>query len=535
MRAAKISRRSILALGSLSVLPWVQRVAAQDSGQPRTGGILRVILNSEPSSVFAPIEPGGSPMIVGSKLFETLLRVRHDGSFEGMLAESWSMAPDGREYRFRLRDNVRFHDKRPLTSEDVAFSMMQLWKKENTFGRVAFADVTAAETPDAVSVVFKLGQPMPPYPFLGMLAAFGSVAPQHVYGSGEIRRHPRINNPVGSGPFRFKEWSRGNYIILERNPDYREARKPFLDQVVFRIVPDAGARAAAFEAEEADVGTYGPVGVADLRRLSKLPYIVTDGTGNNGTVGTYAMEVNLRRKELADARVRQAINVAIDRGFICRTIFEGAARPARGPIRSSNSLFDPTLAEIAFDIERANKLLDEAGYAKGANGRRFNVNIDPNPFSPVLGVIADYLRQALAAIGIGATIRKSDGVTYNQRIYNDYNFDLTIQVFSTLVDPQISNLNYFWSKGISKGRFQTNATDYRSDEMDQIIEGARTEVDPEKRRAAMGQFQRIAMRDLPLIPLVEYDSYNVFNKRVQAHSNGPMWPLQSWSDVWLVK
>jgi peptide/nickel transport system substrate-binding protein len=108
-----------------------------------------------------------------------------------------------------------------------------------------------------------------------------------------------------------------------------------------------------------------------------------------------------------------------------------------------------------------------------------------------------------------------------------------VQVLSTLVDPQISNLNYFWSKGISKGRFQTNATDYRNAEMDEAIEVARTAIDPERRRVAMYEFQRLAVRDLPLIPLVEYESYNIFNKKVQGHSDGPMWPLQSWAGVWL--
>lgn len=529
-----ISRRSLLTIAGLSIMPGAYAGETRQSSQPRAGGTLRVLLNSEPSSVFAPIEPGGSPMIVGSKIFETLLRIRTDGGFDGVLAESWGGSADGKEYTFRLRDGLRFHDNRPLTSEDVAFSMLRLWMKENTFGRVIFANVIAADTPDPRTVIFRLDQPAPPFPFLGMLAAFGSVAPKHIYEGGEIRRNPRTNNnPVGSGPFRFKEWSKGNYILLERNPAYWTPGRPLIEQIAFKVVPDAAARAAAFEAEEADVGTYSPVGIADIKRLAKLPYIVLDSAGTLGTSGTFAMEVNLRRKELADIRVRQALSLAINRRFICDTILEKTARPARGPLRSSNPFFDAALPELRFDVAAANQLLDEAGYPTAQGGVRFTVNLDPNPFSPALATVAEYLKQAFVQIGVATNIRRSDGVTYNQRIYNDYNFDLTVHVLSTLVDPQISNLNYFWSKGISKGRFQTNATDYRNEQMDMVIEEARTSIDPEKRRAAMREFQRLAARDLPLIPLVEYESYNIFSKRVQDHSNGPMWPLQSWADVWL--
>lgn len=529
-----ISRRTVLAMGGgLSLLPWVGKLAAQEAKQPSAGGVLRVAVYDDPRSIFSPIETGDLELTIGSKIFETLLRLKADNSFEGVLAESWKYSPDGTQYEFRLRDGIHFHDGKPLTSEDVAFSILQLGKKYNAFGSTLFANVTSADLPDARTVVFKLAKPMPPFPFLGMLAAFGPIAPKHLYDVADVLKNPQINTPVGSGPFRFKEWNRTSSIVLDRNPEYREKAQPYLDQIVFRIITDPGARAAAFEADEVDAGVNSPVSKADLKRIAELPFIAVDATGNKATEGVNALEVNLRRKELSDVRVRRAISMAIDRAFICNAVYSGMAAPARGPIRSDSFLFEPALPELALNVEEANKLLDEAGYPKGADGWRFTLNIDPN--GDDLNVIGEYIKQAIANIGINGNIIVSDYATHNARIYTDYDFDLSIQVISTLVDPQISVFDYYWSKAISKGRWQTNATDYRNEEMDKAIDVAESAIDPEQRLAAVRQIQTIAARDLPLIPLVEYESHNVFNKRVQLGSTGPVWPLQNWADAWLEK
>lgn len=528
-----IKRRTLLAVGGLSMLPWGAFALAEEAKKPQPGGALRVLLYDDPRSVFSPVETGDLELTVGSKIFESLLRLRSDATFEGVLAESWDVSPDGKEYKFVLRDNIKFHDGEPLTSADIAFSILELGKKHNAFGSTLFANVVDAELPDEKTVIFKLSKPMPPFPFLGTLAAFAPIAPKHIYGEGDILKNPKLNTPVGSGPFLFKEWNRGSSIVLERNPNYRDGPEPYLEQIVFMIMPDPGARAAAFESDQADLGVNSPVSKADLKRLAELPFIFIDSQGNKATEGVNAIEVNLRRKELADVRVRRAISMAVDRQFICDAVYSGMATPAHGPIRSDSFLFAKDLPALSFDVAAANALLDEAGYPRGADGTRFSLNIDPN--GDDLNTIGDYLKQALAAIGIAGNVIISDYATHNARVYTDYDFDLSIQVISTLVDPQISVFDYYWSKAIAKGRVQTNPTDYRNAEMDAAIELAEAAIEPEKRLEALKQFQDIAVRDLPLIPLVEYESHNVFNKRVQFTLNGPVWPLQTWADVWLAK
>lgn len=533
-----ITRRSVLQrsaaiVGGMTILPWVGKVLAEDAGTPTPGGVLRVVLYDDPRSIFSPIETGDLELTVGSKIFEHLLRMRDDGTFEGVLAESWTVAPDGLSYSFTLRDGTRFHDGKTLTSADVAFSIMVLNKKHNAFGATLFANVEEAELPDDKTVIFKLSKPVPPFPFLGTLAAFAPIAPKHIYDTDDILKNPANNHPIGSGPFKFKEWKRGTSIIVERNPDYREAPKPYLDQIVFLMVPDEGARAAAFEADEADVGVNSPVSKADLKRMEDMPFIFIDDKGNKATEGVNAIEVNLRRKELADVNVRRAISMAINRQFIADAVYQGMAAPAYGPIRSDSIWFDQGLPAPAFDAAAANKLLDDAGYAKGADGFRFALNIDPNGGD--LQTIGEYLKQALAEIGIKGSVIISDYATHNARVYTDYDFDLSIQVISTLIDPQISVFDYYSSKAIAKGRVQTNPTDYRNAEMDKAIDDAETAIDSDARKAAMKSFQQIAARDLSLIPLVEYESHNVFNARVKLGSRGPVWPLQTWADLWLAK
>jgi peptide/nickel transport system substrate-binding protein len=502
---------------------------------PRRGGVLTVALNAEPAHLFPPINPGANVLVPGTKMFDTLIEIGQGGTFVPRLAETWGSSEDGKSYWFKIRDGVKFHDGKPLTAEDVAFSAKELWAKENPFIRTAFSGLKDATVRAPNTVVFEFSEPMPAAPVFGVLSGLAPVAPKHVYGSGDIRRNPAINVPVGSGPFKFKEWDRGNYVIVEKNPAYWDAGRPHLDQIVFKFVPDASARAAMIESGQADVTLFNALVHSEMKRLEATKRYQFERTGNLGSLGVYVSELNLRRKELADPKVREAISLAIDRQFMARTIFEDMARAASGPMPSTSPLFNKGLNPFTFDKERANKLLDEAGYSRGANGTRFSLTLDASSFVGAFSLMADYMKQALQDVGIAVEIRKSDMVTMGRRVYNDYNFDMTITVMPMIVDPQVSTFNYFWSKTIRPGATQSNVMNYRNDEMDSLIEQARRELDAEKRKAQIWQIQKIAARDMPLIFLLDYDSMNIFSQRTRGIDGNPLWAIINWRDVWVTQ
>jgi peptide/nickel transport system substrate-binding protein len=214
---------------------------------------------------------------------------------------------------------------------------------------------------------------------------------------------------------------------------------------------------------------------------------------------------------------------------------DGHGMPANSPIPHASHLHDPGLPALGYDPARANALLDQAGYPRGANGVRFRLRLDPSPTQTVFAPLGDYMKQAFAAVGIGIDIRVADLVTRNRWVYTDYDFDMTILSLGCIVDPVVSVINCYWSKGIQKGVVLANVGDYRSAEMDTVIEAARVELDEVKRVALFHRFQQIAVADMALLPIIDNDSYNVFSTKVRGHSVTPLYPIDNWADAWLAK
>ena len=146
-----------------------------------------------------------------------------------------------------------WHDGAPFTSADVAWSLMNVWKTLHGRGRATYANVERADTPDARTVVLHLSQPSPAI-MNALAAAESQVLPRHRYEGTDVLTNPLNNAPVGTGPFRFKEWRRGSAVVVERNPDYWDAGKPYLDAIVMRFIPDGAGRSAALETGEALLG-----------------------------------------------------------------------------------------------------------------------------------------------------------------------------------------------------------------------------------------------------------------------------------------
>ena len=186
-----------------------------------------------------------------------------------------------------------------------------------------------------------------------------------------VRGAEIMQKPIGTGPFRLKEWRKGSHIILEKNADYWDKGRPCLDQVVLRVLPDGAARAIAVETGEVDLAPMSGLPEAEIQRLSKLPQIVTSQDGAEALGPNMWLEVNMREKPLADVKVRQAISVALDRAKIVDVIWYGQGTPADGSDRQRQSHVLQQVAQ-ALRIQtskKANALLDEAGYKRGA-GRR---------------------------------------------------------------------------------------------------------------------------------------------------------------------
>jgi peptide/nickel transport system substrate-binding protein len=499
---------SILASGGLS----------KAAETPRRGGTLVIGQFPEPPHLTVAFASSGPGNNISPKIFDGLLTYDHELGPQPQLAESWVVAPDGLSITFKLREGVKWHDGKPLTAEDVSFSLLEIWRKLLARGRTTFAVVEAVETPDPLTVVLRLSAPAP-YILNGLTSHLAQVLPKHLYDGTDIAKNPANVAPVGTGPFRFVRWERGSYLRLERNPDYWDQPKPYLDQVVFRFLPDAAGRAAALETGEVQLVAETGIPGSDLRRLARQPEITVETKGYNYIAPITFLVFNLDRKPFDDIRVRRAIAHAIDRDFLIRNVWYGYGKPATGPLpQGLSSFYSADVPIYAFDPERAKALLDEAGLRPGADGVRLAFTHDSLPYGEQYQRTGEYLRDALGRIGIKVELRSQDYGSYVRRIYTTRDFDTANYLISVGPDPAIGAQRLYWSAGFQPGVAFSNAAHYANAEVDQVLEAAQVETDPVRRKDLYNRFQSMVQEDLPQIPLVAIDQITVTNSRLRDHT-----------------
>jgi len=273
------------------------------------------------------------------------------------------------------------------------------------------------------------------------------------------------------------------------------------------------------------------VPLADLDRISKVEGIAVHSKGYEALTYQLVVEINHRRKELADLKVRQAIAHAIDRNFVVETIFIGYAATSTGIVpRNAPEFYEPSVATYPFDAEKANALLDDAGYKRTDNGTRFSLELLPAPYFGETRQFGDYLRQALAAVGIDARIVNNDSAAHQKAVYTDHAFDLAVAPTVFRGDPAIST-TILVKGGTPAGVPFSNQGGYANPEIDAIIEKANETVDPDARTELFRRFQKLVAEDLPLINVAEWGFITVARTSVQNVSNNPRWAVSNWADT----
>jgi peptide/nickel transport system substrate-binding protein len=509
-------------------------LAASAAAQPVSGGTLTLVQTNEPPGLVSALNASTYIGTVSTKIHEGLLEYGMDLKPKPGLATEWSVSPDGLTYTFKLRQGVTWHDGKPFTAEDVKFSIMKVLKVVHPRGRTTFGTVTDVETPDAHTAIFKLSEVMPP--LITQLSAYDAqLLPKHVWEQGEVGQNPAVNAPIGTGPFVFKEWKKGDYIRLEKNPNYWDKGKPYLDAIIVRNIPDAGARAAAIETGEVQLGVFNPVPLADMKRLAALPGLKVETGGYDYFAPMYMFELNLRNDMLKDQRVRQAIMHAIDRKFIVDNIWFGYGKPATGPLVSSSPFYTQDgVPQYPYDVAKANKILDDAGYKRGANNMRFKLTQDYPP-GPETGRTAEYIKQALGRVGIEVELRGTDLANFIRKVYTDYDFNVSQNFLYLLPDPSVGVQRLYIASNIKKGTPFSNASGYDNPELNKVWDAARIENDQAKRKALFATAQKIVQDDLPILNIFEMKFVTLASAKLMNHTITADGPYASFKEVYFAK
>jgi peptide/nickel transport system substrate-binding protein len=508
--------------------------AATAQEMPKTGGTLIYALGGDPAHLNIAITTDLNAQQTATQLFSQLVRTDTKGNVSGDLAESWDMSPDGLTYTFKIRKNVKWHDGKPLTAEDVRYALAEINMKYNPVASTGFAAVDKFEAPDDYTLVVRMKHPFPA--FFPWSLTNQWIYPKHLYQGTDPRQNEHnYKNPVGTGPFILKEWVRGSHMVMERNPNYYMKGKPYLDRVVAKFIPDATARVLALESGEVDyVSIFGlpPSAVPDLKKNKDITVFVHRNRVNYGGIMAH---INVRNPPLNSREVRQALSYAIDRKIIVERAVGGLAEPASSPISSFHEpWFNPAVANrYPHDPKKAEALLDQAGYKRGPDGKRFSLRITyaRTDQGGALQAAAELMREQLRAVGIELVLEPKDYASWMEGAHLKWDFDLSMGSYQTGPDPAIAVARLYITKNIQKlmGR---NLMGYSNPKVDELFENGEREIDLQKRIKIYHDVQEVLSEDVPALWLWDRLSTLAYRNRVKGPIVGGN-HLENFESVWV--
>jgi peptide/nickel transport system substrate-binding protein len=498
-------------IASLSFALATAHVAAQT---PTKGGTLTVGFSADTKTLDPTHSVQFSERQVLYLVFNTLVKYGTDFAIQPELAQSWEIRNDGKQVLFKLRPGVRFHDGTPFDANAVKWNIdHRLDPAVSSPQRQLLAPIIdSVQVIDATTVAFNLKQPAP-----GLLGLLGE-RPGFMMSPAAAQKAGKefAGNPVGTGPFVFKEWVRGSHIAVERNANYWEAGKPYLDRVVFRDISDAVVGAQRLITGELDfVGELSPTSVTPVRGRAGLKLLPI-------TVGRwYSLQWRVDKPPFDNAKLRQAIAHAIDRKRLNDIVMAGQGSVSDGPTPPGLWWHDPSIKSYAYDPQKARALLKEAGHASG-----FEFVLS-TPQVGDLQRINQLVQEQAAAVGIKFTLAPVSASEWYAKLV-DGSTNLSPTRWTQRPDPDGLLYILFHSKGFA------NSTRYKNDKVDALLDAARQTYDQEKRKKLYSDAQKLIVEDSPMMPLFFSVEYAALRDTVQNFRWIPD-QIPRFAEVWKTK
>lgn len=493
-----LHRRQFLAAGTLACglpLPLLAQGARA----------LNIAIHPEPPAILVGYGAIGPAQMVSGNLYDSLLRFDDKLQPQPGLASEWMVSKDFLTYTFHLKRGVTWHDCKPFTAADVVFTADHFMRQLNPRFRLALQFVQSIQALDQHTVQFRLNHPYAPFLQLFDVNTF-PVVPRHQFEGLDLSRQPALT-PVGTGPYRFKEWQRGAFIHLVRNEAYHASGLPSVENVYFHVIPDAASRAAAFESGRIDVLPGGTAEYFDVARLARLPGVAVTTKGWEKFAPLAWLWINHRVPLLQDLRVRQALMHAIDREALARVAWHGYAAPANGPFNRATAFHTNQVRPYPHDATRARRLLAEAGY-KGQPMRLLGL-----PYGEVWARTGEMVKQNLLAAGFNVQQVSADVPGTIARQAN-WDFDLAFTYFYQYGDPALGVSRNYMGSEIRKGSPFNNVGGYQSAKADALFERGSRESDAKKRAEIYAELQRAMVDDVAAAWLLELNFPTVYRTRI---------------------
>jgi peptide/nickel transport system substrate-binding protein len=498
--AAMQHRLSVTALAAGVAVLLLSLPSCSSPPDPHT---LVVLIESSPTNLDPRVGIDAFSERIDSLICDDLLSRGDDLNVAPGLAERWEI-PDPLTYVFHLHPGVKFHDGRTLTSRDVKWTFDSLLQgKIRSVKSATYRFVDHIDAPDDFTVVFHMKESDATLLWNLSDGAMG-IVPE---GSGdEMTRHP-----VGSGPFRFVSAETDREVVLERNDSYW-GEKAKLDRVRFAVVPDATTQALELRKGSGDIAinSLTPDTVLTLGRDPSLAVETSPGT----RLGYLAF--NLRDPILRNVRVRQAIAYALDTRPMIEYLWRGEVEPAHSVLPAQSWAYNGDVAVYHHDPEKANQLLDAAGYAP-VNGVRFHITMKTGTDENTRLMVA-VMQQQLRAVGIALDIRSFEFATFFSDVTHGAFQMYGLRWIGGNEDPDIFEYAFHSAKFPPNG---ANRGFYSNPRVDKLIDQARREIDPAVRKPLYAEVQRILAEDVPYIDMWYFDNVMVHTRRVHNIKMNP--------------
>lgn len=518
--------RVALGLAGLLAAAALVGVGAGEAQAPKRGGRVTIVSPQEPRTLLPHFDLLTLSREVQRLVFDGLLALDDKGQYVARLAaevptvDNGGVSADGRTYTFRLRRGVKWQDGTPFTGADIEFT----WKvitdpKLPIPSRVVWQDVTRVEVPDPHTVRFHFAKPN--LAFLGTVAGDrGYILPRHLLDGKDLVASELNRKPLGTGPFLAKEWVSASHVHLVRNPDYWEAGRPHLDEILVRIIPGTAGQRAALQRGEADLQLHVPT--ADVAFVRSLPdYQVVAAP----SYAWWHFWLNNEDPILRDRLVRQALAHGLDRAGIASSVMAGLVQPLHAALPPAHWAHNPQVRVYAHDPARAGQLLDEAGWKVGPGGIRQK---EGRPLAlEILNIAGEAERLQVVQVvqagwrqlGIDAKIRTIDAPAFPPTMGKG-EFQVAYGWFGEEPEP-VFNL---W--------LGANWQRYRNEPALEMLRQALATPGRPKRLELARAFQAQVAEDVPTLPLAPRVLLNAASRRLRGYAPSPAGSLWNAADWW---
>ncbi len=511
--------RNILArLVTPCALALVMLAGVPDESRAQTPpNVLIVAQIAEPKSLDPHAVTAVNDFRILMNVYDGLVRYKSGTlEVEPALAESWEISEDGTVYTFALREGVTFHDGSPVDAEAVVFNFERMLNEDHPFHDTGpfplsffFSAVDNVEAVDPQTVRFTLSEPYAP--FLSNLAYPTGL----IVSPAAVEEHGADfgRNPSGTGPFRFVEWVSNERVVVERNPDHWDGAPP-LEAVVFRPITDANTRVAEMLSGGVDLMVeVPPDSLAQFEDDSA--YVVHEQVGPH----VWFLILNMRNEHIADKRVRQAINYAIDKQAIVESVLQGTATVAAGPVAPAFAwAYNEDLEPYPHDPEKARQLIKEAG-AEGAELTFYVTEGGSGMLDPVS--MGTAIQANLEDVGFDVKIETYEWNTFLGKVNPGLEGKAAMAEMAWMTnDPDtLPYLTLRTGAFPDDGGF--NSGYYSNEEVDKLLEAARSSTDRDERARLYKEVQEIVREDAPWAFIAHWKQNAVTSARVEGFQLEP--------------